>query len=82
MPSPSHRKPAHHLLGIGLDNQDGHKRITRAETFSIVGGSAETHERMTETVVKTVEDLRTRGKSLETAERRELADLLNKNTPD
>jgi hypothetical protein len=50
------------LLGIGLDNQDGHKRITTGEQFAIVGGSEETHGRMTETVIKTFETLKHRGK--------------------
>ena len=27
------------LLGIGFDNEDGHKRITTGEQFAIVGGS-------------------------------------------
>lgn len=71
-----------HLLGIGLDNDDGHKRITRAEKFSIVGGSNETHARMTETVVKTVEDLKKKGKDIDNTEPQELADLLYKNTPE
>lgn len=71
-----------HLLGVGLDNDDGHKRITRAEKFSIVGGSSETHERMTETVVKTVEDLKKKGKDIDDTEPRELADLLHKNSPE
>ncbi len=70
-----------HLLGVGLDNDDGHKRITRAEKFSIVGGSSETHERMTETVVKTVEDLKKKGKEIDDTEPVELADLLHKNSP-
>ncbi|MBD5778172.1 hypothetical protein IEN85_01510 [Pelagicoccus sp. NFK12] len=70
-----------HLLGIGLDNQDGHKRITRAEKFSIVGGSQETHERMTETVVKTFEDMKRAGKHLETIEKKHLAELIEKNRP-
>ena len=70
-----------HLLGIGLDNQDGHKRVTQAEQFSIVGGSQETHERMTETLVKTVEDVKKSGKQLETIERQHLAELLEKNRP-
>lgn len=74
------RKPAH-LLGLGLDNQDGHKRITKGEQFTLVGGSHETHERMTETVVKTFEDLDRRGKRLETVEPRELRDLIEKNRP-
>ncbi len=74
-------KQEQRLLGIGLDNKDGHKRITAAEKFSIVGGSEETHERMTETVVKTFENLKDRGKELEDVEARELSDLLSKNDP-
>lgn len=70
-----------HLLGIGLDNDDGHKRITKAEKFSIVGGSQDTHERMTETVVKTFEDIKKAGKQLETIEKKHLAELIEKNRP-
>ena len=75
-----HNRKAH-LLGIGLDNEDGHKRLTRAEKFSIVGGSEETHDRMTETLVKTFEDLKTKGKDLEDTEKDELAELIQRNTP-
>ena len=67
-----------HLLGLGLDNEDGHKRITRAEDFSIIGGSEETHDRMTETAMKTVEDLARSGKNLHTAEDEEIRDLVMK----
>ena len=49
------------LLGVGLDNDDGHKRITSGEQFAIIGGSEETHGRMTETVVKTFESLKFEG---------------------
>ncbi|HVY69988.1 MAG TPA: hypothetical protein VHH73_08665 [Verrucomicrobiae bacterium] len=69
------------LLGVGLDNRDGHKRITRGEKFAIVGGSAETHERLTEGVVKTMEKLQRKGKELEDAEPREVADLLRESLP-
>lgn len=75
------RTPRAALLGLGLDNHDGHKRITTGEQFAIVGGSAETHERMTETVVKTFEELKTRGKHLEQIEPSELAEILDKSTP-
>ncbi len=27
------------LLGVGLDNRDGHQRITRGDNFCLVGGS-------------------------------------------
>jgi len=70
-----------HLLGLGLDHEDGHKRITRAEDFSLVGGSAETHERMTETAIKTFEELKSRGKTIHEVEPKELAEILHKAAP-
>jgi len=70
-----------HLFGIGLDNQDGAQRVTKAEKFSIVGGSEETHEKMTETLVKTMEDIERKGKTLEQTTPPELAELLRKNRP-
>lgn len=69
-----------HLLGIGLDNKDGHKRLTRAEKFTVVGGSEETHEKITETIVKTFESLKKRGKELEDSHPNELAEIINKHT--
>ena len=69
------------LLGLGLDNDDGHKRITTGERFAILGGSAETHERMTETVVKTFEELKQRGKHLEEVRPVELAEIIKKAAP-
>ena len=77
------KKPARvaGLLGLGLDHQDGHKRITTGERFAILGGSEETHGRMTETVVKTFEELKTRGKQLEQVEPKELAEILHRSTP-
>ena len=71
-----------HLLGLGLDCEDGHVRITKGEEFSILGGSEETHGKMTETVCKTFEDLGERSKQLEQVEPQELADLLQQNTPE
>lgn len=72
------KRSPNHLLGLGLDNTDQHKRITRGEGFSLVGGSADTHDRMTETVVKTVEDLTRKGRNLQEADPREVAELLRK----
>jgi hypothetical protein len=61
-----------------LDATDQHKRITRGEGFSLVGGSEETHERMTETVIKTTEDLSRKGRTITDAHPEELAELLSK----
>ena len=69
------------LVGVGLDGKDGHKRITRSERFLLVGGSEETHDRMTETVVKTFESLDRKGKDLAGVSRNELDDLLRENRP-
>ncbi len=69
------------ILGVGLDNEDGHKRITTGEKFTLVGGSEETHGRMTEMVVKTFEELKRRDKRLEQCEPQEIADLLAKSRP-
>ena len=69
------------LLGLGLDNADGHKRITTGENFAILGGSAETHEKMTETVVKTFEELKRRRKRLASVEPKELAEIMHQATP-
>ena len=75
------KAPKAALLGLGLDNDDGHKRITTGEQFAIVGGSAQPHGRMTETVVKTFEELKTRKKHLHQVEPEELAEILHKSTP-
>ena len=66
------------LLGIATDNEDGHKRITRSEQFSIVGGSEETHEKMTQTMIKTFKDIQNSGRLLNELEPQELFYLLDK----
>lgn len=64
------------ILGVGLDGTDGHKRITQTDEMTLLGGSAETHERMQETAVKFSEGLEKRGKTLPQTSVREALDLL------
>lgn len=52
------------ILGLGLDS-DGHKRMTTGQNFVLVGGTEETHEVMTEKVIKINEKLSASGKRLE-----------------
>jgi hypothetical protein len=52
------------MLGLGLDS-DGHKRLTTGPNFVLMGGSEETHEVMTEKVIKINEKLASHGKQLE-----------------
>jgi hypothetical protein len=62
------------FLGVGLDK--GEKRITRSEHFLLVGGSAETHERMQDTAIRFGEALEKRGKPLQETSVEEAVDLL------
>ena len=63
------------LLGIGLDNDDGKTRVTRAENFHLVGGSDDTHQSMQEKCMKLNEKLDAKGKTLEQLERQEFLDM-------
>ena len=40
------------LLGVGLDSDDGKKRVSRGPNFVLMGGSRDTHERMQEVAVR------------------------------
>ncbi|MGA9779565.1 MAG: hypothetical protein ACLPRE_07785 [Limisphaerales bacterium] len=71
---PQKKKRKAVILGLGLDS-DGHKRITAGENFALVGGTEETHERMTEKAVKINEKLKARGKQLEEVSREEFDDI-------
>jgi hypothetical protein len=62
------------LVGVGLDS-DGHKRVTRGPNFALVGGTAETHEVMTEKAIKINEKLKARGKQLDEVSRQEFDDI-------
>ena len=53
------------LLGLGLDDSDGHVRITSGPNFRLLGGSEPTHERMQETCMRFNEALRRRGMTLD-----------------
>lgn len=63
------------LLGIGLDNDDGHVRVTRGENFQLLGGSEETHGRMQDQCIRFDEKLREKGKPLEHLEQQEIIDI-------
>jgi hypothetical protein len=64
------------FIGVGLDNEDGHRRLTQNENFLLVGGSAETHEKMQDASIYFNEQLEQRGKRLQETEPKEAIDLL------
>jgi len=71
--TPKKKKAA--LLGLGLDAEDGHTRITKGDNFLLYGGSQETHGMMQETAIKINERLNQRGMKLEDASHRDLRTL-------
>ena len=66
------------LIGVGLDNQDGHNRVTQGEEFLLVGGSEETHENMQDVAIHVIESLKNKGKRLQDTEIQEVIELLRK----
>ena len=64
------------IVGIGVDNDDEHQRVTRSDNFLLIGGSSETHERMQDTAIHFDESLKRRGKTLQEASTEEALDLL------
>ena len=71
----SDKQPAT-MMGIGLDNKDGHKRVTKGDNFYLLGGSEETHEHMVETAVKVNEKLAKKGKYLSEVSKEEFSDIV------
>jgi len=63
------------LVGLGLDNDDGHVRITRGENFRIFGGSHDTHQSMQEKCIRFNEKLKDRGQRLEDLGGKEFLEL-------
>jgi hypothetical protein len=74
----SKRKEKGFLLGIGLDNADGHRRITRSEDFVVTGGSKETHERLSEHAIKISEEVKKRGKDVSELHHEEFREIVEK----
>jgi hypothetical protein len=65
------------MIGVAFDCEDGHKRVTKADNFTLVGGSQESHERLVETATKVEEKLKKKGKNLRTANFNEVSDAMS-----
>lgn len=63
------------LLGLGLDCEDGHVRITKGKNFRLFGGSKQTHEIMQEKAIKFNEQLEKRRKSLDEINEKEFREI-------
>lgn len=72
------RLPKNIILGLGLDNKDGHVRVTKGKNFRLYGGSDQTHEAMQEKAIKFNEQLDKRRKSLDDIATEEFYEIAEK----
>jgi len=63
------------ILGIGLDDGNGHTYLTRGDDLLLVGGSEETHRMMQAKVQRFQRELTLRGKTLLDLTDDELAEI-------
>ncbi len=64
------------ILGIGFDQEDGHVRVTRGESFDLYMGSDASHKAMQELCLKVVRRLKEQGRELQDLTRDEFVALL------
>lgn len=63
------------IIGFGLDGRDSHQRLSTGDQCLLVGGSAETHAEMLETMLRLESELDRRGRQLGEVTPDELADI-------
>jgi hypothetical protein len=63
------------IIGFGLDAQDDQQRLSTGDTCLLIGGSAETHAEMLETMLRLETELDRRGQHLSEVTPIELADI-------
>lgn len=66
------------LLGLGLDNDDGHKRVTKGDNFVLLGGSKDTHEEMQDKALDFNSELHKRGRKLDEIDRDEFNEIADR----
>jgi hypothetical protein len=63
------------IIGFGLDGHDNHQRLSTGDQCLLVGGSAETHAEMLETMLRLESELDRRGQRLADVNPTDLADI-------
>jgi hypothetical protein len=63
------------IIGFGLDSRDSQQRLSTGEQCLLVGGSAETHAEMLETMLRLESELDRLGRRLSEVSPPELADI-------
>ena len=70
------RKKIIRLLGVGFDSDDGHVRITTGDKFDVIMGSDESHEYITELIMKIEKELDAQGLNLDELSPEKLSEIV------
>lgn len=63
------------IIGFGLDGQDSQQRLSTGDQCLLIGGSAETHAEMLETMLRLEDELDRRGQGLADLQPADLAEI-------
>lgn len=63
------------IIGIGLDGHEGVNRLTTSDSCLLLGGSADTHAELLETVLRLESEIERIGRPLEEVSPAELAEI-------
>jgi hypothetical protein len=74
-PDGSSRRLRAAIIGFGLDGDDDQQRLSTGQECILVGGSAETHAEMLETMLRLETELDDRGRQLSEVNPTELAEI-------
>jgi hypothetical protein len=74
-PDGSSRRLRAAIIGFGLDGDDDQQRLSTGQECILVGGSAETHAEMLETMLRLETELDDRGRRLSEVNPTELAEI-------
>src|SRR4051794_26309116 len=74
-PDGSPRRLRAAIIGFGLDGNDNHQRLSTGEQCLLLGGSAETHAEMLETMLRLESELDRRGQRLGEVNPADLAEI-------
>ncbi len=75
---PRIRRKKGYLVGVRIDQGDGHRRVSRGKDFVALGGTKEGHEHLRETVSEVSAEVKRRGKDLAEVPGEEFREILDK----
>ncbi len=77
-PNPRLRRRRGILVGVRVQESDGHRRVSRGDDFVALGGDREGHEHLRETCAAISDEVRRRGRYIADVDREEFREILER----